>query len=88
MDVAAIAFSAGRGLPGQDHPAPAHMNRVVALPAARSSTLTLALSSLRLALRLRALSLSCLTTHYAHLWHEISATDLAPLGPASEGTPH
>ena len=36
--------------------------------------------SLRLALRVRALALSCLTTHYADLWQEISAADLAPLG--------
>ena len=39
---------------------------------------------LRLALRGRALALSCLTTHYADLWREICATDLAPLGAASK----
>ena len=35
---------------------------------------------LRLALRLRALALSCLTTHYADLWREISTAHLPPLG--------
>ena len=40
---------------------------------------------LRLALRLRALALSCLTTHYADLWREICAADLAEPGAASEG---
>ena len=33
---------------------------------------------LRLGLRVRALSLSCLTSHYADLWQEICATDCAP----------
>ena len=32
---------------------------------------------LRLALRLRALSLSCLTTHYAELWQDICGTSLS-----------
>ena len=36
------------------------------------------------ALRLRALALSCLTTHYADLWQEICAADLARPGAASE----
>ena len=40
---------------------------------------------LRAALRLRALSLSCLTTHYAELWREICTADLAGLGTPSEG---
>ena len=38
----------------------------------------------RLSLRVRALSLSCLTTHYADLWREICAAHLAGLGAASE----
>ena len=40
---------------------------------------------LRLALRLRALALSCLTTHYAELWREISNADLTPLDGLSQG---
>ena len=39
---------------------------------------------LRAALRLRALFLSCLTTHYADLWQEICAADLARPGAASQ----
>ena len=39
---------------------------------------------LRLALRLRALVLSCLTTHYADLWREVSTANLARFGTASE----
>ena len=38
---------------------------------------------LRLALRLRALALSCLTTHYADLWRELCAAEVAELGAAS-----
>ena len=37
------------------------------------------------ALRLRALSLSCLTTHYGSLWQEISATRLPDVTPDAEG---
>jgi len=40
---------------------------------------------LRLSLRLRALSLSCLTTHYANLWQEICAADLVPHCGVSQG---
>ena len=39
---------------------------------------------LRLSLRLRALSLSCLTTHYADLWREICTADVPRLGAPSE----
>ena len=38
---------------------------------------------LRLALRLRALALSCLTTHYDDLWRELCAAEVAALGAAS-----
>ena len=40
--------------------------------------------ALRAALRLRVLSLSCLTTHYADLWRELCAARLAGSGAASE----
>ena len=40
-------------------------------------------TDLRVALRLRVLSLSCLTTHYADLWREICAVGLSQLGAAS-----
>ena len=39
---------------------------------------------LRLSLRLRALSLSCLTTHYADLWREICAAGVTRLVATSE----
>ena len=40
--------------------------------------------SLRLALRVRALALSCLTTHYADLWRQIGAANLASLGASQD----
>ena len=81
VDVAAIAFSAVTDflvkVSGTAHMNQSWLSRLPVLDAACPV-------ELRLSLRLRALSLSCLTTHYAGLWRAICTADLAEFGATSE----
>ena len=81
VDVAAIAFSAVTDflvkVSGTAHMNQSWLSRLPVLDHACPI-------ELRLSLRMRALSLSCLTTHYADLWREICTADLPELGAASE----
>ena len=62
---------------GTDHMTPSWLYR---LPVLTDTCPT----GVLLALRLRALTLSCLTIHYGDLWREISAADFAGLGSSSD----
>ena len=80
VDFAALSFSIVSDflikIAGTANLNPAWMNRLPILTDNCSS-------GLRAALRVRSLSLSCLTIHYAGLWREMGVADLARLDPAA-----